>query len=121
MVELDRRVQTRGLKDAIQFSKGTRLCFSRFLSGSPLSVHPHTGERLKDGLPVCIPRWLCTSHVGVRIGFTVLTISRGLRLPIDIDVSSITTESMHRANDISDGDLDRVCGWLNISERYVEW
>lgn len=121
LMEFDSRVANRGLRDAIQFSKGTRLCYSRFLSGTPLRIHPHTNEQMESGIPSCIPRWLFSSHHTVRVGFTILTVSRGFRLDVNIDTEPITRSSLSRPNDISDDDLDYACMVLGIKASYVEW
>lgn len=87
----------RGTLDTINWIKQSRLCYTRFLAGSPFSVSPDPGVSITSyGLPkgVLIPLMKKTDDVNsIRLANTLLGISRVLPGHKKPDLSTITTPS----------------------------
>lgn len=92
---IERRAVTRGTVDTIAYVKALRLCYTRFLAKQPLAISPGFGIKLDTfGLPEGCPlRVLFESRDAtlLRLGFTVIGVSRCLPGWKSPDLSPITT------------------------------
>jgi hypothetical protein len=123
---IQRRSLTRGTVETIGFVKELRLCYTRFLCGAPFSgMTPGLGIQLDEtGLPkegLLNPLFRERDPTSLRLGFTLLGISRILPGWKSPDLSSVTAPS--QANDLSvlTGDLVGVVKELGWKLPRTEW
>lgn len=111
---------TRGTSYAVTELKSSRLCFTRWLSGKPLSGSvgcPIT----KDGLPKSIPKEvryllkLRRSDSLIKIIITLLSFSRIVKGGSEISLESITGPSLQREGAISDIEIISGLKRLGVS------
>lgn len=92
---ISKRIQTRGLQETIRWCKDSRNCYTRYMCSDPINIKGIPSD--KEGRP----KWIRplievlddTSNNNIkkhRWILTILTVSRGFRLPVKIDTDPIT-------------------------------
>jgi hypothetical protein len=90
---VEKLIENRGLKKTVSYIKACRLCFTRFLSGSPLYFQEGIGLN-KSGLPrkLSFLTYLLEDSWGIRILLTLLTSLKDVYLPPEPKLDPITSE-----------------------------
>lgn len=121
---VQKRIDTRGTVDTIAWIKGIRLCCTRYLSGSPLTEVPGFGDKLdKDGLPMIALAELFRKRESaqLRLGFTLLNVSRIIPGQKKPDLSSITDPGLDLKTSSIRSDLVSVVRELGWKLPPIQW
>lgn len=115
---LRRCLENRGVKDTLRYVKDSRLCVTRYLSGSPIKTL--NGIQLCKSKAPGFPVWLRDLHYltdstsGIRVLLTLLTALRGVTLPKQLNTDPITSPYKGKPLEtvISKAHHKRVMDWI---------
>nr|UJQ92506.1 MAG: putative RNA-dependent RNA polymerase [Mitoviridae sp.] len=118
---LNSLISSRGMKWSVRYVKMTRLCVTRFISGSKLERLE--GVKLRDGWPMWINnlKTLLSNPEEIRVLLTLLTVLRHETLSPELDIQPIISGSNYTDPNVSRSEHKKICRELGISKRSCRW